>query len=86
MKYLNKLPQKDTKFQWSTQCQAAFDHLKSVLSKEPILQYPNINKPYILFTDANNYAFSGVLTQAVTSPSDLRPIAYTLGSFSDMQQ
>ena len=41
---------------------------------------------HTLFTDASHYAYSGVLTQAVESPEDLRPIAYTSGSLSDMQQ
>ena len=45
---LNKLLQKESKFQWSTQCQTAFDHLKNALSKKPILKYPNINKPFTL--------------------------------------
>ena len=38
-----------------------------------------------MFTDASNYAYSGILTQAVDGPDDLRPISYTSGSFSDTQ-
>ena len=64
----------------------SFEHLKKALCKEPILQYPNIGKPYTLFTDASHIAYSGVLIQEVESPEDLRPIAYTSGLFSDMQQ
>ena len=41
-KPLNKLLRKDIKFQWSIQCQLAFAHLKNVLCKKPILQYPDI--------------------------------------------
>ena len=62
---LNKLLMKDTKFQWLVQCQAAFEHLMQAFCKEPILQYPNMEKLYTLFTDASHYAYSGVLTQAV---------------------
>ena len=40
----------------------------------------------ILIEGAGNYASSGVLTQAVNGPDDLRLIAYTSGSFSDTQQ
>ena len=47
-KPLNKHLKKDTKFQWLPQCQAAFEHLKKALCKEPILQYPNTEKPYTL--------------------------------------
>ena len=39
-----------------------------------------------MFTEASNYAYFGVLHQAVSGPVDLRPIAYTLGSYSDMQE
>ena len=63
-----------------------FQSSKNALCKKAILQHPNINKPYTVFTDTSNYAFSAVHTQAVDGPSDLRPIAYTSGSFSDMQQ
>ena len=45
-----------------------------------------MEKPYALFTDTSHFAYSGVLTQAVESPDDLRPIAFTFGSFSEMQQ
>ena len=45
-----------------------------------------MEKPYTLFPDASHFAYSGVLTQAVDSPEDLRPIAYTSGLFSYTQQ
>ena len=45
-----------------------------------------MEKPYTLFMDTSHYAHSGILTRAVESAEDLRPIAYTSGSFSDMQQ
>ena len=41
-KPLNKLHKMDMKFQCLPQCQAAFEHLKHALCKEPILQYPNM--------------------------------------------
>ena len=85
-KPLNKLLRKDTKFQWSLQCQSAFKHLKNAFCTESILHYPSIYKPYTLFTDASNYAHSGILTQAVYGLDDLRPMAYTSGTFSDSQQ
>ena len=81
-KPLNKLLY-DIKYQWLPQCQAAFEYKKKFLCKVPILLYPNMENPYTLFTDAGHYAYSGVLTQAVESPEDLRPIASMLGPFSD---
>ena len=37
--------------------------LKDALITSPILKYPDPNKPYTLFTDANKYAWACVLTQ-----------------------
>ena len=45
-----------------------------------------MEKTYTLFTDASHYAYSGVLTQAVESPEDLRPVVFKSGSFSETQQ
>ena len=45
-----------------------------------------IQKNHTPFTNGSHYVYSGVLTQAVKSPEDLRPISYTSDSFSDMQQ
>ena len=41
---LNKLLRRDTKLHWSPHCQVAFEHLKQALCKEPILQYPSMEK------------------------------------------
>ena len=47
-------------------CQESFELLKASLMKEPILKYPDPNFPYVLFTDASNYAWACVLTQEKT--------------------
>ena len=53
---LNVLTRKDVEFKWTEVCQQSFDLLKSKLLESPILQYPDPNKPYILFTDASKYS------------------------------
>ena len=53
---------------------------------KPVLQYPKIQKLYTLSTDASHYAYYGVHTQELGVADDLRPIAYTSGLFSEMQQ
>ena len=63
----------------------SFQSSESVLCKKPILNTPT-QTGHTLFTDESNYAFSSIHTQAVSDPDDLRPIAYTSGSFSNMQQ
>ena len=82
MNHLNKVFRKDTKCKWPKQARSALDHLKNAL----ILLYPNRHNPYTLSPYASNYAYSDILIQTVDGPDDLRPIAYTSHSFSDMQQ
>ena len=45
-----------------------------MLIKEPILRFPDPNKPYILYTDASKYAWSCVLTQQYTHDIDSKQI------------
>ena len=47
--------------------------LKDALYQHPILKYPDPARPYVLFTDASNYAWAGVLTQPYdeVDPSNL---------------
>jgi len=71
---LSQLTKKETPFSWNQEQQHAFTLLKEALCKEPILQYPNFSLPFILTTDASNYAIGGVLSQKHDN-GDL-PIAY----------
>ena len=52
----------------------------------PMQLYPDLAKLYVLFCDASNYAFVGVITHTHENSKDLRPIANTFGSFSPVQQ
>ena len=60
---LNQLLKKDEPFNWTDQCQNAFDVLKTALTTAPILAYPNFHKQFILSTDASNTAISFILSQ-----------------------
>lgn len=73
-KPLTSLLKKDTKFIWLSEQQLAFDTLKEKITTAPILQYPDFTKPFILTTDASNYAVSAILSQGEIN-KDL-PIAY----------
>jgi len=41
----------------------AFETCKPLLCNDPILQYPDFNKPFILTTEASNFAIGAVLSQ-----------------------
>jgi hypothetical protein len=73
-KPLTNLLKKDIKFNWTDECQKSFDNLKQALCSEPILQYPDFTKPFILTTDASNKALGAILSQGEIG-KDL-PIAY----------
>jgi transposase InsO family protein len=74
-KPLTDLLKKEATFVWQTKQIEAFEELKISLCSEPILQYPDFNKPFNLTTDASGYAIGGVLSQGQVG-KDL-PIAYT---------
>ena len=58
---ITNLLKKNTPFVWSKECQDALNHLKEIFCSKPILQFPDPNKDYVLYTDALNNAYSGVL-------------------------
>ena len=60
---LHKLTRKRNEFIWDDSCEMAFNALKHELSNPPILQYPDMEKPFILTTDASCYGLGAVLSQ-----------------------
>lgn len=60
---LTRLTQKDRKFEWSEDCEKAFNSLKHLLTTAPILSYPSTNDMFILDTDASAYRVGAVLSQ-----------------------
>ena len=62
-KPLTNLTRKSVAFNWTTQCQEAFDSLKKALVTPPILAYPDMTKSFRLFTDASSMAVGALLTQ-----------------------
>ena len=60
---MTNLTKQDIPFEWTIQCQAAFELLKEAIITSPILKYPDPNKGYTLFTDASKDAWACVLTQ-----------------------
>ena len=63
-------------------CQDTLDYLKEIFCNKPILQFPNPNKDYILYTDVSNNAYSSVLCQPQSDDNDIRPVAYFSGTFT----
>ena len=60
---LYALIRNETVWEWSEQCQAAFNKLKTELTSEPILRQPDLKQIFLLYTDASNDAIGVVLSQ-----------------------
>lgn len=73
-KPLTSCLKKDAKIEHTPEFLNCFETCKKLLCNDPILQYPNFSKEFILTTDASNYAIGAVLSQG--SPPQDRPIAY----------
>ena len=62
LKEMTKL-NKGKKFLWNEKAGRAFETAKNRLSDEKIISFANFELPFILVTDASNYAVAGVLMQ-----------------------
>lgn len=65
---------KNVKIELNDEYIKSFETCKALLTNAPLLQYPNFDKPFILTTDASNYAIGAVLSQG-TIGND-KPVAY----------
>ena len=81
---LNELSRSDVVFEWTDDCQKAFETLKDRLTTAPILAYPDLDAEFILDTDASNYAISGVLSQVQDGKE--RVIAYGSKTLNDAER
>jgi len=76
-----RLCKKNVKFEWTDECQNAFEYLKIQLMKPTLLQYPDFNKEFCITTDASKQACGGaVLTQDYNNTQ--LPVAYASRSFT----
>ena len=62
-KPLHRLTEKTAKFEWTSECQAAFQDLRSRLVSAPILAFPDYGRTFILDTDASGTGIGAVLSQ-----------------------
>lgn len=62
----------------------SFNNCKQILCNDPILQYPDFEKEFILTTDASNVAIGAILSQG-TIGSD-KPVAYASRTLNETEQ
>jgi hypothetical protein len=73
-KPLTELLKKNTPYIWDDKTEKSFNTLKELLITEPLLQYPDFTRPFVLTTDASNDALGAVLSQGPIGKDP--PIAY----------
>lgn len=62
----------------------SFEKCKELLVNAPLLQYPDFEKPFILTTDASDFAIGAVLSQG--SIGSDKPIAYASRTLNDSEK
>ena len=60
---LHALTLKDAVFHWSSDCQDAFDRLKTLLTTSPITVFPDFSLPFRLYNDASTAGLGAILAQ-----------------------
>ena len=71
---MTRLLQKSSIFQWTSEQQHSFNSLKSKLTSQPVLSYPDWNRPFVLTTDASNEAIGAILFQGTIGKD--KPLAF----------
>ncbi|QRW11207.1 Retrotransposable element Tf2 protein [Ceratobasidium sp. AG-Ba] len=82
---LHDSTKKDTKFEWTQECQQAFEEIKKRVSQDPVLIHPDPDKPFILETDASGIAIGAILSQR-GEDGYLHPVAYLSKSYNNAQR
>ena len=60
---MTRLTQKNIPFKWTEEQQHVFEELKQRLISKPILNFPDYEQPFHLFTDASQTSMGAALMQ-----------------------
>ena len=82
---LHNLTKKDQVFEWTAECQKAFELLKQCLITAPILAYPQRERQSIVDCDASADAVGAVLMQKTEDGREVA-IQYASRSFSEQEK
>ena len=80
---LTRLLEKDVSFDFTPECQLAFESLKEKLTQAPIMITPDWNLPFELMCDASDFAVGAVLGQR--KDKHFQPIHYASKTLNNAQ-
>jgi hypothetical protein len=76
----NLLKKSSGTYGWEEACNEAFETLKGILVKAPVLKLPDFDKDFEIHSDASDFAIGGVLVQ------DGRPVAFGRKKLSETER
>ena len=82
---LYHLLKKDTRFVWKPHHNNQFEKLKRLMSSDPIIRMPDLNRQFILRTDASDKAMAAILQQ-VDDNGHKYVVEYFSKKFTECQQ
>jgi len=75
----NFLKKSSGTYEWNEACNEAFETLKGILVKAPMLKLPDFDKDFEIYSDASDFVIEGVLVQ------DGRPVAFNCKKLSETE-
>ena len=81
LKPLNSLLQKHRQWEWTTECQQAFQTAKDTLISSQVLMHYDPTKPITLAADASAYGIGAVIAHTLPDGSE-RPVAFASRTLS----
>ncbi len=76
----NLLKKSAVTYDWDEACDEAFEALKGILVKAPVLKLPDFDKDFEIHSDASDFAIRGVIVQ------DGRPVAFESKKLSETER
>ncbi len=76
----NLLKKSAINYKWDRACDEAFETLKDILVKTPVLKLPNFDKDFEIHSDTSDFAIRGVLVQ------EGRPMAFESKKLNKMER
>jgi len=81
---ITDLLKKDCVFEWGEEQQQALDDIKTLVTTRPVLALPIPDKPFLIQTDASDYALGGALLQQ-DDDGEYHTISYESKRFNSAQ-